>query len=221
MEKKSSCSYSLITWQPFLRKDTSLRNFWNLVNDFRGCSGLKINFNKSEIMKKIKKTIKILYLTYNCHLKQKLNFDEIINSIKAKLKMWKWRDLTIIGRIQIVKTFIVPAFLYRASLTYLNKEIIDTVNKIIFDFMWKGKPKVKRLALIRNYEDGGLKAPHLESIFKTQTTLRCKMFANDKPSSWKTILSYYLISVSGKFILSCVFDKKKYQLNYPSFMKRA
>ena len=105
------------------------------MNDFRGCSGLKINFNKSEIMKKIKKTIKILYLTYNCHLKQKLNFDEIINSIKAKLKMWKWRDLTIIGRIQIVKTFIVPAFLYRASLTYLNKEIIDTVNKIIFDFM--------------------------------------------------------------------------------------
>ena len=37
----------------------------------------------------IKKTIKILgiYFTYNCQLKQKLNVDEIINSIKAKLKI--------------------------------------------------------------------------------------------------------------------------------------
>ena len=47
-------------------------------------------------------------------------------------------------------------------------------NKIIFDFIWKGKDKVKRLALISDYEDGGLKAPHLEAIIKTQRILCCK-----------------------------------------------
>ena len=31
------------------------------------------------------------------------------------------------------------------------------VNKIIFDFIWKGKDKVKRFALISGIEDGGLK----------------------------------------------------------------
>ena len=30
----------------FLRNDTSLRSFLNLVDDFGGCSGLKINFDK-------------------------------------------------------------------------------------------------------------------------------------------------------------------------------
>ena len=29
--------------------------------------------------------------------RKKLNFDEIIQSIKEKLQMWKWRDLSILG----------------------------------------------------------------------------------------------------------------------------
>ena len=41
------------------------------------------------------------------------------------------------------------------------------VNKIIFDFIWKGKDKIKRSALISEIEDGGLKAPHLDSIIET------------------------------------------------------
>ena len=64
--------------------------------------------------------------------------------------------------------FIVPIFLHHASLICLNKEIIGTVNKIIFDFIWKRKDKVIRLALIEDYKDDGLKAPHLESVIKNQ-----------------------------------------------------
>ena len=70
-----------------------------------------------------------------------MNFDELINSIKDKLRIWKWRDLTIIGRIQIVKTFIIPIFLYRASMICLDKNFVNEANKIIFDFNWKGKTK--------------------------------------------------------------------------------
>ena len=53
--------------------------------------------------------IKILgvYFTYNYSQRKKFNFDEILKSIKEKLRMWKWRDLTILGRIQIVKTFVI------------------------------------------------------------------------------------------------------------------
>ena len=48
------------------------------------------------------------------------------------------------------------------------------VNKIIFDFIWKGKDKVKRSALISDIEDGGLKAPHLDSIIQTRRVLVAK-----------------------------------------------
>ena len=113
--------------------------------------------------RKIKRALKILGIYFTCdnRAKQKLNFDELIESIKKKLKMWRWRDLTLIGRIQIVKTFIIPIFLYRASMICLDKEFINEANKIIFDFIWKGKDKVKRLALVSEVEDGGLKAHSL------------------------------------------------------------
>ena len=111
--------------------------------------------------------------------------------------------------------------MYRASFLCLNKEIIETVDKIIFDLIWKGKDKVKRLALIGDYEDGGLKAPHLESIIKSQKILCCKKFVSDEPSSWKTILSYYLKSVGGKFILSCFFDIKKIRVKLPKFYEES
>ena len=58
--------------------------------------------------------------------------------------------------------------MYRAGLVCSPKEIVKEVNKIIFNFIWKGKDKVKRSSLISHVENGGLRAPHLESIIKVQ-----------------------------------------------------
>ena len=221
-----------------MKDDFSLINFLKLIEDYGSCSGLKINNEKSEIMLlgkraytlqqdyavtstdlKVKKSVKILgvHFTYDFRAKQKLNADELIISIQQKLRTWRWRDLTIIGRIQIVKTFIVPIFLYRASLISVNEEFVKDVNKIIFDFIWKGKDKVKRSALINDIEDGGLKAPHLESIIETQRVLCCKKLASNQPSNWKNIILHYLEPVGGKFILCCDFDLKKLPITLPAF----
>ena len=101
-------------------------------------------------------------------------------------------------QVQIVKTFIIPIFLYRASMICLDKEFVKEANKIIFNFIWKGKDKMKRLALISDIKDGGLKAPHLDSIMKTQRILCCKRLASEQPSSWKTILLHYLDRTSWR-----------------------
>ena len=136
----------------FLRNDHSLRKFMELVEAFGECSGLGINHEKSEVMLlgngrhyslrndteigdlKIKHSVKILgvHFTYDSRAKRRLNFDEIVTSIKQKLHIWRWRDLTIMGRIQIVKTFIIPIFLYRASMICSDQEFVKEVNKIIF-----------------------------------------------------------------------------------------
>ena len=58
--------------------------------------------------------------------------------MKQKLRIWRWRNLTVIGRIQIVKTFILPVFLYRASLLCFDKEFLKNSNMIIFFLIWKG-----------------------------------------------------------------------------------
>ena len=43
--------------------------------------------------------------------------------------------MTIIGRIQIVKTFVIPMLMYRADSICIDKEGIIEANKIIFNFM--------------------------------------------------------------------------------------
>ena len=219
----------------FLKDDLSLTNFLKLIEDYGTCSGLKVNHEKTELLLlgnlactvqeatlnniKIKRSAKILrvHFTYDIQAKQKLNINELISSIQLKLRIWRWRDLTIIGRIQIVKTFIIPIFLYRTSLISLDKEFVKEANKIIFDFIWKGKDKVKRSALISDIEDGGLKAPHLNSIIETQRILCCKKLANDQPSGWKIILLHYLKPVGGKLVLCCDFDLKKLTIKLPTF----
>ena len=105
----------------FLRNTQSLEVLLHTADLFSKCSGHEINFEKTECMVSgnhlsstvtssknihVKHTIKILgvYFTHNDSQRRKLNFYEILRSIKEKLQMWKWQDLTILGRIQIVKT---------------------------------------------------------------------------------------------------------------------
>lgn len=48
----------------------------------------------------------------------------------------------------------------------LDKEFINEVNKIIFDFIWKGKDKVKCFVFVSEVEDGGFKVLYFEFIIK-------------------------------------------------------
>ena len=61
--------------------------------------------------------------------------------------------LSLLGKIQIVKIFAVPKIMYRASVIPLSKELIKEANSIIYDFIWNGKDKVKRHALISDIKN--------------------------------------------------------------------
>ena len=99
----------------------------------------------------------------------------------------------------------------------MGKDFVKQANKIIFDFIWKGKDKVKRSTLVSEIEDGGLKAPHLESIIETQRVLCCKKLAGDQPTSWKTILLHYLKPVGWKLVSCCNFELQKLPIKLPKF----
>ena len=99
--------------------------------------------------------------------------------------MWKWRGLTLIGKIQIVKSFAIPKFISKASLIYVSKDLIQAVNKELYSFIWKGKDKVKRLALNNDIENRGLKMIDIESMGLAQRTMCLKKYIEDYVSPWK------------------------------------
>ena len=82
-----------------------------------------------------------------------LNFRQTLKDMKKPINMWKWRGLSLLGKIQIVKIFAVPKIMYRASVIPLSKELIKEANCIIYDFIWNGKDKVKRHALISDIKN--------------------------------------------------------------------
>ena len=63
-------------------------------------------------------------------------------------------NLTIIGRIQIVKTFVIPLIMYRAGSICIDTDVITEPNRIMFDFIWKGKDKLKRVSLVGDIKEG-------------------------------------------------------------------
>ena len=87
---------------------------------------------------KVCEVIKILGVYFGYDLKQRhdLNFTETLKAIKKSINLWKWRSLSLLGRIQIVKTFSIPKLMYRSSVIALPKSLAKEVNSILYGFVW-------------------------------------------------------------------------------------
>ena len=161
----------------FVRDKLSHRTLFDILKLFGTYSGLKVNHDKTEILllgnmeinsseqgvNEISKVIKILGVnfTFNHSLFYKLNFELIEKSLIGSLKSWGWRGLTLLGKIQVIKSFAIPKILYRVVLISNKKEFIKKINTLLYSFVWKGKDKVKRTAFINPIDKGGLKCPIL------------------------------------------------------------
>ena len=122
----------------FLQGKGSLKHLFSALKAFEGFSGLKLNKDKTEAywlgsshncnesleIETVNNPMKILgiYFTYNSRLKNELNFDATLKSLKKTLNNWQWRNLTVLGKIQIIKTFAMPKLLFRASVLTFDKD---------------------------------------------------------------------------------------------------
>ena len=84
----------------------------------------------------------------------KAYFDSIFKSEKKNLNMWRCRGLTLLGKIQIVRTFVIPKFMSKAALITISKDLIKGINRLIYGFIWRGSGKIKRSAIINDIENG-------------------------------------------------------------------
>ena len=139
-------------------KRTELRKLRNEKTEIfaLGNSTLQeVDFPKHNICVSIK--ILGVYFGYDVKQRDALNFRQTLKDMKKSINMWNWRGLSLLGRIQIVKTFAVPKIMYRALVIPLSKEEIKEANSIIYGFIWNGNDKVKCHALISDIKNGGLR----------------------------------------------------------------
>ena len=203
---------------------------FELLDRFRCISGLKINCSKTEGMwigslkeskeehfgiKWPKIPIKALgvYFTYDQKLLKEKNFIERLDSIKKLINIWSSRGLSVYGKVTIIKSFLIPKFVYVCLLLPTPKEIVNKLNQLLFKFLWKGTDKVTRVSVIKDYERGGLKMIGLESMVKSLRLAWLKRLFNDSNATWKTYLLHLLEPVGGRFFLNCNYEVSDYMIS--------
>ena len=125
--------------------------------------------------------IKILGVVFE-NGKRAIDIDENwtgrIEKLTCIIQLWSKRDLSIMGKIVIVKRFWVSQLIYIMQSTGLPEKVFIDVNRLFYKFIWqkrfskrKAFEKVKMVIAEGNLEDGGLKmvnVVHLQKAFYLQ-----------------------------------------------------
>ena len=110
--------------------------------------------------------------------RERINYKEILSKIKKLLTWWKQRDLTLMGKIQMIKTFVLSKLINVYVLTSVPLWVFEEINKCIFDFLWNGKDKIKRDIVYLNYDRRGLKMTDFKLFVRTQRIMWIKRLIN-------------------------------------------
>ena len=154
---------------------------------FSEYSGLRLNATKTEIcgigskrgvevalcgMKSVNlltDAVKVLgiYFSYNEEILKEKNFINVIKKIERVLGVWRMRNLTLVGKITVLKSLMFSKIVFVSYLSNIPQCIVKSLTKMKNDFIWDGKPpKIKHSALIGSYERGGLKDIDIEKRIK-------------------------------------------------------
>ena len=72
------------------------------------------------------------------------------------------------GKITLIKSLLVSQLIYILTPLPTYTNALQTVNKLLFEFLWHGKgDKIKREHIIRDYEQGGLRMIDIHTFNKS------------------------------------------------------
>ena len=119
----------------------------------------------------------------------KENYVSKIKHLENMARIWGKRSLSPIGKITVIKIFMISAFNHLfSSLPNPNKRVIDHINNILYTFLWNNKPnKIKSSIITKQVREGGLQMVNLNAFIEAQkaTWVRRLLTTNSK---WQTLL---------------------------------
>ena len=176
----------------FLKDNRSVGLAFTILKQFERTSGLKVNLEKSTVIpiglnkfnkiilpkecKKVpvvSKEFKTLGIWFSENTEEmiKLNFDSKIVSLEKLLHSWSLRKLSL-KALSLIQHLL--------SVLHCPKEALEKIDKLIFDFLWDGKPpKIKREIVVSNFSAGGIRMPDIFIVHKKAKISWSKRLAID------------------------------------------
>ena len=88
-----------------------------------------------------------------CYVK---NWEEKLSKIRIVFERWKHRNLTIFGKLLIIKSLAISKLIHTMSIIETPEDILKEVEKLIFNFLWDSNERIKRKTLIGSKLKGGI-----------------------------------------------------------------
>jgi len=189
----------------------NVRKCFAVLKDFQEISGLKVNVAKTEALclgkfnTHICPELKINWVEDSTRVlgiqianeKSILlanNFKDILSKIEARLNGWKRRKLSILGKINIIKSLGVSQIIFLLTmLPSPDVKILKDLERILFEFIWSGKcDRIKRTTLIGEPDQGGINMINISCLnsslkiswvkrLVTQTGTWCSIITDQLP----------------------------------------
>jgi exonuclease III len=163
---------------------------FNILQFFARFSGLKVNVDKTKLIwigSKKRSRLKLckewkfdwsqteftlLGINFDIDLECIVdkNYTEKLDQIEKQMNLWSARTLTPYGRNTVLKSLLLPKLNHLfAALPNPSDIQVDTLQRICFKFIWKGKPdKIKRFVMMSIPKHGGIKVPNIKEIITSQ-----------------------------------------------------
>ena len=121
----------------------------------------------------------------------RVNFENTLAQINTVLSMWKTRELTLIGKVTIIKYLILPKLVDKimAIPITISSCILKNIEKIFFKFIWGFRwERISRLRLCAPFVEGGTNMIDLNSFALASRQKRAKCLLNmNYAAFWKEI----------------------------------
>ena len=190
----------------------SLKSALRCIENFGQCSGLRANFTKTQAVwiggkrgcgEEIETEENIdwnhngkfkllgIYYDVNKNDPSNENYELKLKEIRNLLSDWSLRNLSIIGKITVIKTLALPILVQCFTvLPDPDPDMEKEIQNLFFKFAWNNKPdKIKRSVLINTLNNGGLKMPHIKSFAQAlKLSWIKKILDPNNNSPWKILL---------------------------------
>ena len=166
--------------------EENLRRCLQILHNFYIMSGLKININKTKVIRigPIRETdrrycrendlewvseftaLGIQYNVLDLFKITELNIESKIESMKKLFQIWSCRNITPIGRICIAKSLIISKIIHiLQSLPTPGEEYFKDLENKLINFIWKNKRhEISKTQICQSLKNGGLDMINLQTF---------------------------------------------------------
>lgn len=192
-----------------LRDEQSIDEVWSVLESFKKVSGMELNVDKTkglmigdfsfsgEIANSFEWASEIPILGVSISTQQfpdkeyDLNFKSIIQKMQKVCDAWSGKNITLKGKCVILNTLVLPKIYYAATILAVPPKVYVLVDKLISNFLWKGKAaKISRHSLEMSTKDGGLGLHNFRDRIKTAKISWIRNMTSSHREPWHAWLEY-------------------------------